>query len=214
VWTPKRVLALAPHTDDYEIGAGGFIHRLLRSGAAVRAIAFSIATESLPAGLPPDTLVHECRESGRRLGLPDDALTILDHPVRRFPEHRQAILEHMVAVRREFSPDLVLAHASTDVHQDHQVIHNEAVRAFKQTTILGYELPWNNVAFTSSCVVEIDEADLGAKLHALDAYASQRHRTYAKADVIRGLAAVRGATVGRPFGEAFEVVRWVLPAAS
>ena len=213
MWTPRRVLVLGPHTDDYEIGAGGLIHRLLLRGAEVRAIAFSTAQESLPTGLPPDTLVHECRESARRLGLPQEALRILDFPVRRFPEHRQAILEELVAVRREFQPDLVVTHTSTDVHQDHQVVSQEAVRAFKQTTVLGSELPWNNLSFAPQCLVEIGKVDLEAKIHALSAYASQRHRAYSDADVIRGLARVRGASAGVKYAEAFEVVRWVLPAS-
>jgi len=211
MWNPQSVLVLAPHTDDYEIGAGGYIHRLISSGAALHAMAFSTAAESLPAGLAPDTLAHECREAARRLGIPAGNLDIHDFPVRRFPEHRQPILELLVAARRKIAPDLVLVHATTDVHQDHQVITQEAIRAFKGTTILGYELPWNDLQFSAQCMVQLSEENLQAKLHALEAYASQMHRAYAKRDVPTGLARVRGVSVGFEYAEAFEVIRWIQP---
>lgn len=211
MWSPKQVLVIAPHTDDYEIGAGGYIHRLIAHGASVHAMALSTAAESLPAGLPPDTLAHECREAARRLGIPDGNLEILDYPVRRFPEFRQAILEQLVQARRRLSPDLVLVHATTDVHQDHQVVTREAIRAFKGTTILGYELPWNDIQFSAQCMVHLAKENMDAKMHALKAYASQMHRRYAKEEVLLGLARVRGVSVDCDFAEAFEVIRWVQP---
>jgi len=61
VW--KRVLVLAPHTDDGEFGCGGTMARLVDLGADVRYVAFSIATKSLPEGFPPDTLAREVREA-------------------------------------------------------------------------------------------------------------------------------------------------------
>ena len=52
----KNVLVLAPHTDDGELGAGGFLDKLIKSGANVTYVAFSTAAESLPEGLPKNTL--------------------------------------------------------------------------------------------------------------------------------------------------------------
>jgi len=48
--TMRRVLVLAPHTDDAELGCGGTIARLLTDGADVFVAAFSTAEESLPPG--------------------------------------------------------------------------------------------------------------------------------------------------------------------
>lgn len=36
----KRVLVLAPHTDDGELGMGGTIHKLLQEGKQVAYVAF------------------------------------------------------------------------------------------------------------------------------------------------------------------------------
>src|SRR5213592_2770430 len=103
----KRVLVLAPHTDDGEFGCGGTMARLVDAGAEVRYVAFSIATKSLPAGFPPDTLAREVREATAELGLPESQLTVHDFEVRTFPERRQEILELLIALWEEWPPDAV-----------------------------------------------------------------------------------------------------------
>src|ERR671935_3290032 len=93
----ERVLVLAPHTDDGEFGAGGTMARLVEEGSDVRYVAFSIATRSLPDGFPPDALGREVREATAELGIPEASLTVHNFDVRTFPEHRQDILELLVA---------------------------------------------------------------------------------------------------------------------
>src|SRR5919109_1403863 len=132
----ERVLVLAPHTDDGEFGAGGTMARLVEAGADVRYVAFSIATRSLPDGFPPDALAREVKEATAELGIPDAQLTVHDFEVRSFPEHRQEILELLIALWEEWQPDAVLQPSPRDIHQDHQVIAAEGLRAFKRTTIL------------------------------------------------------------------------------
>ena len=84
----KRVLVLAPHTDDGEFGCGGTMKRLTEAGVEVHYVAFSIATKSLPPGFPPDTLAREVRDATGVLGIPEAHLTVHDFEVRTFPEHR------------------------------------------------------------------------------------------------------------------------------
>ena len=81
----KRVLVLAPHTDDGEFGAGGTMTRLVEEGAEVRYVAFSIATRSLPEGFPPDTLAQEVKEATAELGISPENLTVHDLMSARFP---------------------------------------------------------------------------------------------------------------------------------
>ena len=70
----KRVLVLAPHTDDGEFGCGGTMARLVEAGVEVHYHAFSIATRSLPPGFAPDTLAREVREATGELGIPEAQL--------------------------------------------------------------------------------------------------------------------------------------------
>ena len=149
----KRALVLAPHTDDGEFGCGGTMARLVEQGVEVRYVAFSIATKSLPEGFAPDTLAREVREATAELGIPDANLDVHDFDVRTFPVHRQDILELLIALWEEWSPDVVFQPSLHDVHQDHQVIAAEGLRAFKRTTILGYEIPWNNFDFAYQAYV-------------------------------------------------------------
>ena len=205
----KRVLVLAPHTDDGEFGCGGTMARLVAAGAEVRYVAFSIATKSLPEGFPPDTLAREVREATGELGIPASSLDVHDFEVRTFPDHRQEILELLIALWEEWKPDAVLQPSIHDNHQDHQVIAAEGLRAFKRTTILGYEIPWNNYDFSYQAYVSLEREHLERKVAALAKYESQQHRRYADAEYIWSLARTHGINVNREWAEVFEVYRVV-----
>jgi len=205
----KRALVLAPHTDDGEFGCGGTMARLVEGGAEVRYVAFSVATKSLPDGFPPDTLEREVREATEAIGIPQDNLIVHDFEVRTFPASRQDILELLIAQWEEWRPDAVLMPSLHDVHQDHQVVAAEGLRAFKRTTVLGYEIPWNNFNFDNQAYVALEERHVERKVAALARYASQQHRNYANPDYIWNLARTRGINVHREYAEAFEVYRVV-----
>jgi LmbE family N-acetylglucosaminyl deacetylase len=205
----QRALVLAPHTDDGEFGCGGTMARMVEEGIEVRSVAFSIATRSLPPGFPPDTLAREVREASRELGLAPENLTVHDFDVRTFPEHRQEILELLVATWEEWQPDVVFQPSLHDVHQDHQTIAQEGLRAFKRTTILGYEIPWNNFDFSYQAYFELQESHLERKIAALERYASQAHRRYSDREYIWNLARGHGINVNRHYAEVFQVYRVV-----
>ena len=136
----KNILVLAPHTDDGELGAGGTIAKLIEYGSKVTYVAFSTAAESLPEGLPSDTLKLEVAKATSALGIPSDCLIIYDYQVRRLTDHRQEILEDLIKLRESNKFDLILTPSLRDIHQDHSTIATESLRAFKQVTILGYEM--------------------------------------------------------------------------
>ena len=204
----KNILVLAPHTDDGELGAGSFIAKLSVQGANIKYVAFSSAAESLPEGFPKDTLVKEVKLATSVLGISD--IAIKNYPVRNFDLHRQEILDDLIKIRKENNFDLVLIPSTSDVHQDHQVIMQEGIRAFKNTTILGYELIWNSFDFKNHLYVKLDEAHVMAKVNALQKYASQAHRPYMSEEFVRSLAYTRGLQVNHKYAECFEVIRWVI----
>jgi N-acetylglucosamine malate deacetylase 1 len=205
----ERVLVLAPHTDDGEFGCGGTMARLVEAGAEVRYVAFSIATKSLPDGFPPDTLAREVREATTELGIPESQLTVHDFEVRTFPQSRQEILEVLIELWEEWKPEVVFQPSVHDIHQDHQVIAAEGLRAFKRTTILGYEIPWNNFDFSYQWYFALDREHVERKAAALARYASQRHRRYSDPEYIWNVARTHGINVNREYAEVFEVYRVV-----
>ena len=204
-----RALVLAPHTDDGEFGCGGTMARLVEAGCEVRYVAFSIATRSLPEGFAPDTLAREVLEATAELGIPEANLTVHDFDVRTFPSRRQEILELLVTLWEEWRPDVVFQPSHHDVHQDHQTIAQEGLRAFKRTTILGYEIPWNNFDFSYGAYIALEQRHVERKVAAVRRYASQQHRRYADEEYIWNLARVHGTNVNRDFAEVFQVYRIV-----
>jgi N-acetylglucosamine malate deacetylase 1 len=205
----KRVLVLAPHTDDGEFGCGGTMARLVEAGVEVHYHAFSIATRSLPEGFAPDTLAREVREATSELGIPESQLAVHDFDVRTFPERRQDILELLVSLWEELKPDAVFQPSHHDVHQDHQTIAQEGLRAFKRTTVLGYEIPWNNFEFSYAAYFALEQRHVERKVAALEKYASQQHRRYANPEYVWNLARVHGINVNREYAEVFQVYRIV-----
>ena len=205
----QKVLVLAPHTDDGEFGCGGTIARFLEEGKTVYYVAFSTAEKSVPEGLPKNILEVEVREATKRLGIPPENLIIYKYEVRKLNYIRQEILEELVKIRNRLQPDLVFIPSPHDLHQDHETVAVEGIRAFKQVSIAGYELPWNNITFHTQMFIKLKEAHIETKLSALEAYESQKHRPYATEDFIRGWAKTRGTQIGADYAETFEVIRWV-----
>jgi LmbE family N-acetylglucosaminyl deacetylase len=205
----KKILLLAPHPDDPEYACGGSIAKWSRDNDLYYA-AFSPCKISLPEGFPEDALYQEMQASTSLLGIPESNIITYNFPVRRFSEHRQDILEEMVKLRKRFQPDLVVMPNSNDIHQDHKVVYEEGLRAFKHSSLLGYELPWNSLQFTSNFHVKLDKNDLDTKWKSISCYKSQEKRAYKSEDFFTGLARVRGMQVGSEFAEAFELIRWIL----
>jgi LmbE family N-acetylglucosaminyl deacetylase len=206
----SNVLVLAPHTDDGELGAGGYIDKLIKGGSKVSYAAFSTAKESVPDGLPKDILSTEVKKAASNLGIKLENLYIYDYEVRKLSYSRQNILEQLIDLRNSNNFDLVIMPSSKDIHQDHATIAEEGLRAFKYSTILGYELIWNNLSFDTTTFVKLDASNVKAKCNALACYESQRGRPYMSDDFIRSLARTRGVQIGADYAEAYEVIRWVI----
>ncbi|EPY07185.1 hypothetical protein AZ66_16320 [Paenibacillus sp. E194] len=205
----RNILVLAPHTDDAELGCGAFIAKQIESGANVVVAAFSVAEQSLPGDFAKDTLAHEFHASMDVLEIPHDNRIVYRFPVRQFPTHRQELLEVLVGMKRDMKPDLVLVPSSSDIHQDHQVICSESQRAFKEQSLYGYELPWNQLSTNSRIFAPLDRKYMERKWEALQQYRSQLHlnRSYFTREMVFGLAKIRGVQIGEEYAEAFEPLR-------
>ena len=205
----ERIFILAPHTDDGELGCGALISKYTARGSQIFYIAFSTCAESLPKGLDIDTLAQECKAATSILGIHEKAVTLLNYSVRKFQEDRQDILEELIELKNKYKPTTIILPAQSDIHQDHQVIYAEGLRAFKNQTVLGYELPWNNHRFQPNYYETISEENLSSKIEALKQYKSQDKRNYMKEEFIRSLAVVRGVQSGTSLAEAFEIYRMI-----
>ena len=204
----QKILVLAPHTDDGAIGAGGLIRKLTGQNCTVHYAAFSSCEESIPDGLPKNILATEVLDATAELGIPAKNVSVFRFEVRRFPEFRQEILDEMIKLQRAIEPDLVIMPSKFDSHQDHEVICQEGTRAFKNSTMIGYEIPWNNVSFEANLLVPLDEGQVKAKVKAFSMYKSQAFRNYRPED-LETLAMSRGLQIKKKYAEAYNIIRWL-----
>ncbi|MCB0280679.1 MAG: PIG-L family deacetylase, partial [Calditrichaeota bacterium] len=166
----KRALILAPHTDDGEFGCGGTIAKYIDQGHDVYYAAFSACKQSVLPDFPEDILVTEVKNATKTLGIKSDHLILFDFEVRTFNYYRQEILQKIIEIRNEIKPDIVFMPSVNDIHQDHHTIANEGIRAFKFSTIMCYEVPWNNFTFNTSSFIYLSENHIEAKINALKEY--------------------------------------------
>ena len=206
----KRVLVLAPHPDDGELGCGATMYNLVRQDVLVNYAVFSPCYKSVPEGMDKNVLYEEVELALGHLGIGKESIRKFEYPVREFTTYRQEILEDLIQLKREINPDLILLPNSDDIHQDHHVIYSEGLRAFKTKIVLGYELLWNNRHFKSNCFIKVEQRDLQAKIAALSEYRSQQFRNYFKEEFILSHARVRGTQIGVEYAEAYEWITGIL----
>lgn len=206
----NKALVLAPHTDDGEFGCGGTISKMIENGTEVYLAAFSACEQSVLKKYPADILIDELKKATNLLGIKEENLYLYDFQVRIFNERRQDLLQTMIDLREKIQPDVVLMPCLDDIHQDHSTVANEGLRAFKFSSILCYEMPWNNLTFDTSSFVYLEEKHVQNKIDALKEYKSQSHRPYSNEEFIRALARTRGVQINTHYAEAFKCMRWVI----
>jgi N-acetylglucosamine malate deacetylase 1 len=165
----KKILIFSPHTDDETLGCGGTINRLSKDNE-IFIVCFSYCGNN---GLISE-FTNACNELCE-----SPKLTVLDFEVRTFD--RQRVLDKMIELKADIDPDVVICPSTFDIHQDHEVICNETIRAFKDRCILGYCHWWNIIGISDlRLTVELDEENIKAKNRAMDKYVSQYGRPYFK----------------------------------
>ena len=205
----KSILVLAPHADDGELGCGGTLNRLIEEGGKVFYMCFSMCEESVPIGFPKNELEKEVKKATKIIGIDSENLILNHYPVRKLNEYRQDILEKLIKIRTEISPDMVFMPSSFSLHQDHEVIYKEGIRAFKHITCLGYDLPWDTLKFTTSSFFKLEEKHIQEKSKSLEMYKTQKRREYCNSNFIFSLARIRGAQIGVKYAETFEMIRMI-----
>jgi N-acetylglucosamine malate deacetylase 1 len=200
----KRVLFLGAHPDDIEIGCGALLHHL------VQQTGFLCVTLSDNQKNPDlKKIKDEHFRSMKVLGVPEEKIVFGPFITRVFPDARQEILEFFLKLRKEFQPDLIFTHSKQDVHQDHNTMSDEALRAFRGITVLGFDVVRSSHGFFPHFLVEVTEEDVNIKIKALAEYETYRDKYYFNAELTRSIMVRHGALAERPFAEGFDILRIV-----
>jgi LmbE family N-acetylglucosaminyl deacetylase len=200
----KKVLLLGAHPDDIELGCGALLHHMVKQ-TDVLCVTLSDNQKN------PDLLnvKNEHFESMAVLGVPQEKIVLGPFTTRVFPDARQEILEYFLKLRKDFNPDLIFVHSNKDVHQDHLTMTDEALRAFRGITVLGFDVVRSSYGFFPHFLVEVTEEDVNKKIEALACYETYRDRYYFNSELTRSIMVRHGALAERPFAEGFDILRIV-----
>jgi LmbE family N-acetylglucosaminyl deacetylase len=200
----KSILFLGAHPDDIELGCGALLHRI---AAHTDVLCVTLSDNQKNPDL--SQVVSEHYESMAVLGVPKEKIILGPFTTRVFHDARQEILEYFLKLRREFGPDLIFVHSRKDVHQDHLTMTDEALRAFRGITVLGFDVVRSSYGFFPHFLVEVSEEDVGKKIEALSKYETYRDRYYFNSELTRSIMIRHGALAERPFAEGFDILRIV-----
>lgn len=232
----KRVLVVVAHPDDEVLGLGGTIHRLVHAESCeARVVILGDGETSRSA--PLDRAYWASAIARRR----EQALEAMQqvgytsHAFYDFPDNRfdtVALLDLVKAVEDEkaaFQPDVVFTHHQGDLNVDHQRACEAVLAAFrplprsKPVTLLAFETPssteWQAptaaTAFLPTVFMQLNEADLKAKLAGAAAYSDEiRSFPHPRSpEALRLLAQRWGVVSGFGLAEAFALLRALQPHA-
>ncbi|HCR70165.1 MAG TPA: hypothetical protein DIW23_01875 [Anaerolineae bacterium] len=203
-FSAKRVLFLGAHPDDIEIGCGALIHNIVKK-TEILCVTLSDNQKN------PDLkkVKNEHLQSMQVLGVPETQVMFGPFSTRVFPDSRQDILEYFLKLRKEFKPDLIFTHSKQDVHQDHNTMTDEALRAFRGITVLGFDVVRSSYGFFPHFLVEVSEEDVNKKIEALAQYETYKDRYYFNQELTRSIMVRHGALAEVPFAEGFDILRIV-----
>ncbi len=183
---PLRVLAVGSHADDIEIGCGGTLLRLARmreldvhwvvlSANEERAAEARRSAEAFLDGAASSQIAVE--------GFRD-----------AFFRYGGEVKEYFETLKAEGSPDLILTHHGSDLHQDHRLVAELTWNTFRDHLILEYEIPkYDGDLGSPNVFVHLDEDVARRKVELLlESFSSQRSRPWFTEDLFMALMRLRG----------------------
>ena len=200
----KRILFLGAHPDDIELGCGALIAN--RSTTAEIICATLSDNQKNPS---LSNVVAEHYTSMGILGVKKDNVILGGFETRRFMQQRQEILEFLIALKKEHAPDIVFVHSQADLHQDHNSVTQEAMRAFRGTSVFGFDVIRSSQGFFPTFLVEVAESDVHQKINSLAAYKTYEDKYYFDPELTKAILIRNGALCERKYAEGFDILRIV-----
>lgn len=201
----KRLLCIGAHPDDIELGCGATIASLSPTNEIFCHV---LSNNSEFPGL--GTSLNEAAENSfSRLGIKSEKIIRSDFRTRYFSEDRQAIADEFIRVRTEVRPDIVICHSGHDLHQDHGVVYNEAIRIFRLNILL-FEIVRSSNGFQPSVYIPVSEEEARQKVEALQLYNDLYDKDYLTADTQWSHLRLRGLDCNATYAEGFESFRLVM----
>jgi LmbE family N-acetylglucosaminyl deacetylase len=198
---PLRLLAIGAHPDDIEIGCAGTILKLIEDGPLAE-VCWVVLT-----GAPERAAEAASSASALLDDLPTKRVIQKEFRDGYFPYDGAEIKDFFEQLKGEVSPNLILTHGRSDLHQDHRATCELTWNTFRNHLILEYEIPkYDGDVGSPNLYVPIDEALRKRKIdHLMTHFASQVPKRWFQEDLFSGLLRLRGMECNAPssYAEAF-----------
>jgi LmbE family N-acetylglucosaminyl deacetylase len=206
--SPRKILCLGAHADDIEIGCGGTVLRwleehdnlefhwvVLSSDQKRKKEALKAANLFLRGARRKKILVESFRDGF-------------------FPYTATQIKEYFEALKKSFSPDIVLTHYRDDRHQDHRLVSDLTWNTFRSHLILEYEIPkYDGDLGQPNFFVRLDDPVCLKKIrYILDTFKTQTGKHWLTEDTLQAMLRLRGVESpgAQRYAEAFYCRKMVL----
>lgn len=203
-----QILCLGCHSDDIEIGCGGTILRLAKEypGTVFHWVVFSAIGVRAEEAQRAATLF--AGQAGLR------GLMLKTFPDGFMPFVGAEVKEVFEELKQTVSPDLIFTQNRKDAHQDHRLIAELTWNTFRNHFILEYEIPkYDGDLGQPSVFVPLQTEVCEKKVNfIMDAFESQRSKSWFQRDTFLSLMRLRGMECNAPSGyaEAFYCRKLVL----
>jgi LmbE family N-acetylglucosaminyl deacetylase len=214
----ERVLVIAPHSDDMELGCGGFVARMCFEGVEVTELIMATG-DLIQSHKPEVTPISIRREEAER------AAEFLGVRRVEFAFTEESRLDTVAMARGtsliqslidDLMPNAVLLPLRS-AHQDHRWVHDCAVAALRPwrvghhpTAILGYEYPllfWGGYDQTEMTLYVDITAHMTTKIMAVNVYQSQLRPGPLSSVSVDTYCRQRGTECGAEYAERFKLIR-------
>jgi LmbE family N-acetylglucosaminyl deacetylase len=202
----QAVVAIGAHPDDLEIGIGGTLAKLQRSGAKV-----VMCVASIPKDY--EVRIEEARRGAEILGC--ELRLLMDGGPKRIEDIKTCDLVGLIDdVIREYQPAAVLTHSKADFHNDHLLIYNACLPTQRLAYFDFFSYHPTNcrpvpIAFHPTAYIDVSDT-IDAKMHSISAHASQFGGRGLDTEMYREFAHVQGRMIGVPYAEGVDVIRMML----
>jgi LmbE family N-acetylglucosaminyl deacetylase len=116
---PPRILVIGAHPDDADIKAGGTASHWCSLGHTVRLVSLTNGQAGHQTIYGPALARRRRAEASAAAAVIGATYEVLDHPDGELDDRRETRLT-VIRLIRDFRPDLIITHRSTDYHPDHR----------------------------------------------------------------------------------------------
>lgn len=226
----KKILLVVAHPDDELLGLGASMNRLITDyNCTVRVIILGegITSRSEDRNVEDwkkQLQIHKSNIKSAQAAIGYQSVGIYDFADNRFDSvDLLDIIKVIEKEKKEFSPDIIFTHHGGDLNIDHQRTFEAVITAIRPmeketvTTLITFETPsgteWRASTdprhFIPNLFLEVSEENINAKIKGMESYEFEKRKyPHPRSPEALKIQAQRwGITIGKPFAEAFVVVR-------